>query len=73
MGCGLLIAPLYTAELSPSYIRGRLVTFCEISINVGILLGYTTGLIFKGLPDEAEKANLSAKSLPTDTASFFPV
>jgi len=47
MGACLLIAPLYTAEISPPFIRGKLVTFAEIFINVGILLGYFVAFLFK--------------------------
>eukprot|EP01084_Bolivina_argentea_P087486 158018_1 len=45
-GIGLLIAPLYTAELSPAQMRGKLVTLAEISINSGILFGYFIAWIF---------------------------
>mmetsp|Transcript_1750 Transcript_1750/g.2264 ORF Transcript_1750/g.2264 Transcript_1750/m.2264 type:complete len:498 (+) Transcript_1750:99-1592(+) len=51
-GTGLLIAPLYTAELAPSHVRGKLVTFAEISINCGILLGYLVAFLFRHLPDD---------------------
>eukprot|EP01084_Bolivina_argentea_P172329 298522_1 len=46
VGAGLMVAPLYIAELSPPNIRGKLLTFDEISINVGILLGYIVGWLF---------------------------
>eukprot|EP01084_Bolivina_argentea_P001242 2289_1 len=51
-GIGLLIAPLYTAELSPPSIRGKLVTIAEISINVGILFGYFIAWTFTGLNND---------------------
>ena len=51
-GTGLLIAPLYSAELSPSHIRGKLVTFAEISINIGILFGYFIAWCFTGIDND---------------------
>jgi len=52
VGTGLTIAPLYTAELSPKKIRGALVSFTEVSINIGILLGFLAGWAFAQLPLE---------------------
>jgi MFS family permease len=40
VGAAIVISPMYIAELVPPSIRGRLVSCNEISINVGILLGY---------------------------------
>ncbi|ESW03846.1 hypothetical protein PHAVU_011G046800 [Phaseolus vulgaris] len=40
MGYALMIAPVYTAELSPPSSRGFLTSFTDVFINVGILLGY---------------------------------
>ncbi len=38
--------PLYIAEIAPSQIRGRLVTFFQLAITVGILLSYSVGYAF---------------------------
>ena len=43
--------PLYIAEITPASRRGELVTWSEVAINVGILLGFSAGLIFGGLSD----------------------
>lgn len=40
VGCAMVIAPIYIAELAPADIRGALVSLTDISINLGILLGY---------------------------------
>eukprot|EP00898_Chlorokybus_atmophyticus_P006605 jgi/Chlat1/6946/Chrsp52S06616 len=50
VGSGMLVAPLYTAELSPVQVRGQLVSTGEIAINAGILLGYLFGFALAGLP-----------------------
>eukprot|EP00049_Salpingoeca_infusionum_P006999 m.113861 g.113861 ORF g.113861 m.113861 type:complete len:585 (-) comp13529_c0_seq2:2087-3841(-) len=49
VGCGLTVAPLYMAELSPKRVRGALVSFNEVAINLGILLGYIGGYAFADL------------------------
>jgi sugar porter (SP) family MFS transporter len=38
--------PLYLAELSPKDKRGRMVTFFQLAITLGILLSYVVGYIF---------------------------
>jgi MFS family permease len=48
------IDPLYIAEISPAKHRGELVTWSEIAINVGLVLGFSTGLTLSGLADEVE-------------------
>ncbi|XP_038711703.1 probable polyol transporter 4 isoform X2 [Tripterygium wilfordii] len=49
IGFGLMIAPVYIAEISPSASRGSLTSFPEIFINLGILLGYVSNYVFSGL------------------------
>ena len=44
VGLGLAIDPVYIAEVSPPKHRGRLVTWSETATNVGILLGFVSGL-----------------------------
>ncbi|KAJ6836396.1 putative polyol transporter 1 [Iris pallida] len=50
VGYALMIAPVYTAEVSPASSRGFLTSFPEVFINVGILLGYVSNFAFRGLP-----------------------
>jgi len=38
--------PLYIAEIAPSEIRGRLVTFFQLAITIGILVSYLVGYAF---------------------------
>eukprot|EP00055_Hartaetosiga_balthica_P016597 m.105706 g.105706 ORF g.105706 m.105706 type:complete len:596 (+) comp9136_c1_seq8:175-1962(+) len=52
VGSGLTIAPLYMAELSPKKFRGALVSFNEVAINIGILLGFILGYAFSGMPTD---------------------
>ncbi|GLJ29735.1 hypothetical protein SUGI_0586790 [Cryptomeria japonica] len=50
VGFGLMIAPVYTAEVSPASSRGALTSLPEIFINFGILLGYISNYFLSGLP-----------------------
>ncbi|KAF2303361.1 hypothetical protein GH714_017384 [Hevea brasiliensis] len=50
IGFGVMIAPVYIAEISPTVARGFLTSFPEIFINLGILLGYVSNYAFSGLP-----------------------
>eukprot|EP00562_Extubocellulus_spinifer_P006675 CAMPEP_0178533400 /NCGR_PEP_ID=MMETSP0696-20121128/34470_1 /TAXON_ID=265572 /ORGANISM="Extubocellulus spinifer, Strain CCMP396" /LENGTH=539 /DNA_ID=CAMNT_0020165427 /DNA_START=231 /DNA_END=1850 /DNA_ORIENTATION=- len=52
VGSGLAIDPVYIAEISPAAHRGRLVTWSEIALNVGIVLGFASGAIFYSLPSD---------------------
>ncbi|KAI3429029.1 MFS domain-containing protein [Psidium guajava] len=49
VGYALMIAPVYTAEVSPASSRGFLSSFPEVFINVGILLGYISNYAFSKL------------------------
>uniref|UniRef100_A0A2P2KV51 Sugar transporter n=1 Tax=Rhizophora mucronata TaxID=61149 RepID=A0A2P2KV51_RHIMU len=51
VGYALMIAPVYTAEVSPASIRGFLTSFPEVFINFGILLGYVSNFAFSKLPE----------------------
>ncbi|XP_027354322.1 polyol transporter 5-like [Abrus precatorius] len=46
IGYALMIAPVYTAEVSPASSRGFLTSFPEVFINGGILLGYISNYAF---------------------------
>ncbi|GMP38033.1 hypothetical protein CsSME_00009453 [Camellia sinensis var. sinensis] len=50
VGYALMIAPVYTAEVSPAASRGFLTSFPEVFINAGILLGYVSNYAFSKLP-----------------------
>ncbi|KAK7246538.1 hypothetical protein RIF29_41407 [Crotalaria pallida] len=50
IGFGVMIAPVYIAEISPAIARGSLTSFPEIFINFGILLGYISNYAFRNIP-----------------------
>jgi MFS family permease len=45
------IDPLYIAEISPAAHRGELVTWSEMALNVGIVLGFFSGIVFYNVDD----------------------
>ncbi|KAG4973837.1 hypothetical protein JHK87_030658 [Glycine soja] len=49
IGYALMIAPVYTAEVSPASSRGFLTSFPEVFINGGILIGYISNYAFSKL------------------------
>lgn len=51
VGYSLMIAPVYTAEVSPAMTRGFLTSLPEVFITVGILLGYIFNYALSGLPE----------------------
>ncbi|RAL37203.1 hypothetical protein DM860_004125 [Cuscuta australis] len=50
VGYSLMIAPVYTSELSPALTRGFLSSLPEVFINVGILIGFVSNIALSGLP-----------------------
>ncbi|XP_059637052.1 probable polyol transporter 6 [Cornus florida] len=51
VGYSLMIAPLYSAEISPASSRGLLASLSEVFIVLGILLGYIFNYVLSGLPE----------------------
>ena len=65
VGTGLTVAPHYMAELSPKGVRGALVSLNEVSINIGLVLGFVAGWAFSGLgPDKNWRWMLGMGCLP---------
>ncbi|XP_047306519.1 polyol transporter 5-like [Impatiens glandulifera] len=46
VGYAMVIAPVYTTEISPASCRGFLTSLPEVFINIGILLGYLSDFAF---------------------------
>jgi len=51
VGFGLAVDPLYIAEISPPQYRGRLVNWSEFAINLGIVFGFASGLMFASVDE----------------------
>lgn len=54
VGIASIVVPLYLSEISPAAIRGRLVTFYQLAITVGILLAYITNSLLLGYSEQHE-------------------
>ncbi|XP_016721955.2 polyol transporter 5 isoform X2 [Gossypium hirsutum] len=66
VGFALLIAPVYTAEVSPASSRGFLNSFPEVFINIGLLLGYVSNYAFSKLRlDLGWRVMLGAGAIPS--------
>ncbi|XP_076949105.1 polyol transporter 5-like [Bidens hawaiensis] len=50
VGYALMIAPVYTTEVSPASARGFLTSFPEVFINAGVMFGYVSNYAFSKLP-----------------------
>jgi MFS family permease len=54
IGVGLAIDPMYIAEASPASRRGELVCWSEIALNVGMVLGFASGIVLFPLANNQE-------------------
>lgn len=52
VGFGLAVDPVYISEISQAAHRGQLVTWSEVATNVGIVLGFASGLVFASVNDD---------------------
>lgn len=51
VGAASMLSPLYIAEISPSAIRGRMVSINQLAVVIGILLAYTSNYMLADTPD----------------------
>lgn len=66
VGYALMIAPVYTSEVSPASSRGFLSSFPEVFINAGILLGYVSNYGFSKLrPNLGWRMMLGIGAIPS--------
>jgi sugar porter (SP) family MFS transporter len=62
IGVASATAPVYISEVAPPAIRGRLVTFFQLSVTIGILVAYLVGLVFD--PSEGWRWMLGLGAVP---------
>ncbi|KAJ4708426.1 Polyol transporter like [Melia azedarach] len=71
VGYSLMIAPVYTAEISPTSRRGLLTSFPEVFIVFGILIGYIFNFALSGLPENINwRLMLGLAAIPALTIAF---
>jgi hypothetical protein len=71
MGIKISTIPIYTAEVSPTNIRGGLVTSFQLWVAFGILVGFSSNLIFKDIGKNAWRFQLSAAFVPAVPLLFL--
>mmetsp|Transcript_25347 Transcript_25347/g.37181 ORF Transcript_25347/g.37181 Transcript_25347/m.37181 type:complete len:595 (+) Transcript_25347:83-1867(+) len=71
VGFGLAVDPIYIAEISPAAHRGRLVTWSEIATNIGIVLGFTSGLAFLNVDENTAWRAMFAMGAILPTIMIF--
>jgi SP family arabinose:H+ symporter-like MFS transporter len=49
VGAASMLSPLYIAEISPSAVRGRMVSINQLAVVIGILLAYTSNYLLAGV------------------------
>ena len=54
IGVALAIDPLYISEISPADQRGYYVTWSELAINFGVLMGFTSLLVYAPMDDNLQ-------------------
>jgi MFS transporter, SP family, arabinose:H+ symporter len=68
VGAAALICPMYTAEISPAHLRGRMVSFYQLAITIGILLAYVSNYLLLDMGSDNWRWMFTAQSVP---AIFF--
>ena len=63
IGAVSVTVPLYIAELAPAATRGRLVSFNQLAITIGILLAYVTAFVVGDHPDSWRRMFMAASGL----------
>ncbi|KAL7259945.1 hypothetical protein ACSBR1_005751 [Camellia fascicularis] len=71
VGYSLMIAPVYTAEISPAMTRGFLTSLPEVFINIGILIGYIFNYSLSSLPENINwRLMLGLAAVPAITVAI---
>ncbi len=65
VGAAALVCPMYVAEISPASIRGKMVSFYQLSIVIGILLAYLSNYFLLGVGDDNWRWMFSSQSAPS--------
>ena len=65
VGAAALVCPMYVAEISPSSMRGRMVSFYQLSIVIGILLAYLSNYLLLNTGDNNWRWMFSSQSVPS--------
>lgn len=64
VGAASLLSPTYIAEISPSHLRGRLVSLNQLAITIGILVVYFTNYLLVNAGDQNWRYMLGSEVIP---------
>jgi len=64
VGTAALVCPMYIAEISPAPLRGRMVTFYQLAITMGILLAYLSNYFLLNTGTNNWRWMFSSQSAP---------
>ena len=65
VGAAALVCPMYVAEISPAPMRGRMVSFYQLSIVIGILLAYLSNYLLLNTGVNNWRWMFSSQSVPS--------
>ena len=65
VGAAALVCPMYVAEISPAPMRGRMVSFYQLSIVIGILLAYLSNYLLLNTGENNWRWMFSSQSVPS--------
>jgi sugar porter (SP) family MFS transporter len=65
VGAAALVCPMYVAEISPAPIRGKMVSFYQLSIVIGILLAYLSNYLLLSSGENNWRWMFSSQSAPS--------
>lgn len=65
VGAAALVCPMYVAEISPASMRGRMVSFYQLSIVIGILLAYLSNYLLLNWGENNWRWMFSSQSVPS--------
>jgi SP family arabinose:H+ symporter-like MFS transporter len=65
VGAAALVCPMYVAEISPAPMRGRMVSFYQLSIVIGILLAYLSNYLLLNTGVNNWRWMFSSQSAPS--------
>ena len=65
VGAAALVCPMYVAEISPAPMRGRMVSFYQLSIVIGILLAYLSNYLLLNTGGNNWRWMFSSQSAPS--------
>jgi MFS family permease len=71
VGGAILIAPVYIAEISPSALRGSLVSFNQLMIVIGISASFFSNYFLLGLGDDCWRWMLGVEAIPAALYFFL--